>query len=1018
MARNRWLAVSVVVSTLAACSGGGGGGNHTLTVTVTGSGSGAVTSSPPGISCTSGTCSASFPEGTLVTLTALGSGASTFGGWGVACGGTGGCTVAMGVDMSVTATFDAAQAAHILSVTVGGNGAGAVTSSPPGISCTSGTCSAAFPEGTQVTLTALASGASTFGGWGVACGGMGGCTVTMNVDMSVTATFNGPVHTLSVTVTGIGSGIVTSSPGGLVCSSGTCSTSFAGGTQVTLTASPTSGASTFGGWTDSCSGTGVCSVTMDADVSVTATFVPAVRVVSVTIAGNGSVTSSPSGISCSSGTCSATFLAGGPPQPWNTVTLVPTPDASSTFSGWSGACVGTGGCILPLDTDKSVTATFSGAAGQVVNVTVAGDGVGTVTSTPAGIDCMTGSSSGCSATFDPGTTVTLTGTAAPGSSFLGWSPMCDGSPDPCSFTISSTTNVTAKFPAWTVRRPFPNAIKGVAALGSTLIAVGTGGRVVTSPDGVAWTGHELPNTRNQLRSVTADAAGTAAVAVGDGGTILTTADADAWTSRTSPTTAMLSAVAHGGGAFVAVGAGGVIVSSENGGATWSTRTSNTVYDLLSVAYGSSRFVAVGYGGTVLTSSDGQSWTKLTPALTTQYLAGVAYDPSSGFVAVGNAGAVLTSSDGSAWTLQSSSIPVSGSTEVRGVAARSGTFVALDSEHDAIVSTTGGTSWTTYAVADDLSASGGEGICAAGGSFFAMSDAGISSSPDGVSWTRVLTLRANFYGMAYGASNYVLVGHGVIFSSPDGAVWTSRFAGNPYLRATDMVSSVVYANGMFVAVSGHGILASTDGASWTTVGPAPSQYGGVVAYGAGRGFVVASAGNPARIWTSPDGVTWTEQTEAAITTSIWGITWGPSTFVAVGGSSGPAIYTNATPASTPAWTPQSAPGSRAVGGVLYGNSLLVASDGQWSTFTSTNSVSWTENGVPYLGQLLTFGDGVFVTQNLNTSSDGVAWTPMAFPPPGMSYVYAGTYGGPAGWVLATGTGGMGGDAGTYVFGVHP
>ena len=61
----------------------------TLTVLRAGSGSGTVTSSPRGIDCHSA-CSASFGEGTVVTLTATPAAGSTFTGWsGAGCSGTG-----------------------------------------------------------------------------------------------------------------------------------------------------------------------------------------------------------------------------------------------------------------------------------------------------------------------------------------------------------------------------------------------------------------------------------------------------------------------------------------------------------------------------------------------------------------------------------------------------------------------------------------------------------------------------------------------------------------------------------------------------------------------------------------------------------------------------------------------------------------------------------------------------------------------------------------------------------------
>jgi hypothetical protein len=78
-------------------------------------------------------------------------------------------------------------------------------------------------------------------------------------------------HTLSVTESGTGNGLVTSSPGGVSCGA-ICSAAFANGTSVTLTARPAAN-STFGGWSGGgCSGTSTCVVTLSTDTAVTATF--------------------------------------------------------------------------------------------------------------------------------------------------------------------------------------------------------------------------------------------------------------------------------------------------------------------------------------------------------------------------------------------------------------------------------------------------------------------------------------------------------------------------------------------------------------------------------------------------------------------------------------------------------------------------------------------------------------------------------------------------------------------------
>jgi subtilisin family serine protease len=76
-----------------------------LNLTVRGSAAGAVTSNPAGLSCTA-SCSASFAQGTVVTLTAAPGARARFKSWGGACSGaTATCTVTLSDVRSVTATF-------------------------------------------------------------------------------------------------------------------------------------------------------------------------------------------------------------------------------------------------------------------------------------------------------------------------------------------------------------------------------------------------------------------------------------------------------------------------------------------------------------------------------------------------------------------------------------------------------------------------------------------------------------------------------------------------------------------------------------------------------------------------------------------------------------------------------------------------------------------------------------------------------------------------------------------------
>jgi hypothetical protein len=68
--------------------------------------------------------------------------------------------------------------------------------------------------------------------------------------------------------------------------------------------------------------------------------------------GVGQVTSNPQGVNCGLD-CSEDYPAG------TTVTLTATPDSSSTFTGWSGACSGTGTCQVSMSANRTVTASFA-----------------------------------------------------------------------------------------------------------------------------------------------------------------------------------------------------------------------------------------------------------------------------------------------------------------------------------------------------------------------------------------------------------------------------------------------------------------------------------------------------------------------------------------------------------------------------------------------------------------------------------------------------------------------------------
>ncbi len=248
-----------------------------------------------------------------------------------------------------------------------------------------------------------------------------------------THTLKTGVNVLTVGTTGPGRGTVTSSPAGLACEGASCAREFTTGATVTLTANPAAG-SAFTGFKGACTGTDPCTVTLDQARSVTANFTTAFALTVVKDGtGQGTVTSTPAAIDCGSN-CSADIAAG------TSVTLTATPAAGSTFTGFTGACTGTGPCTVTLDQARSVTATFTTIPRFALTVTRGGTGQGSVTGTPGAINCGTS----CNADYETGTRVTLTATAAPGSTFTGFGGGCTGTA-PCVVTVDRAKTVTATF---------------------------------------------------------------------------------------------------------------------------------------------------------------------------------------------------------------------------------------------------------------------------------------------------------------------------------------------------------------------------------------------------------------------------------------------------------------------------------------------------------------------------------------------------------------------------------------------
>lgn len=345
------------------------------------------------------------------------------------------CSISLKANVSVTPNF---RARTVVTVVKAGNGAGTV--SGPGISC-GADCSESEFDAKPVTLTAVPTIGSRFTGFSGACtSSTSPCTFTPSGNnQSVTATF--ALIPFLVTVADRTNGNVVddpalSLPDHVNCGNlgNDCQTTLNFGTTVVLRATPIVG-SRFVNWTGgACAGSTNSTCTFKipaANISVSPTFKD-VTAVSLSKTGQGTVVSTPAGISCGLPCSAASFdFARGV-----LVRLTATAPVGWDFNGFSGACSGLTCAFNASAPTALVGANFS-IQHRRLTITVAGQGT-------VGGGAACGPASTCALDFDYGSSVPLTATAAAGHRFTGWSQGCAGVAG-CSNLMTVNRSVTATF---------------------------------------------------------------------------------------------------------------------------------------------------------------------------------------------------------------------------------------------------------------------------------------------------------------------------------------------------------------------------------------------------------------------------------------------------------------------------------------------------------------------------------------------------------------------------------------------
>ncbi len=244
----------------------------TVQKTLNGGADGTVSSTDTKIDC-GATCSATYNPGT-VTLNAVAS-KGGFVSWsstdpGFSCPSNGQCQVTLDAShttnatLTVTATFTAVTLT--LNRSSASTGTGTIDVNPPNANCSAAACTYTYPPGTSVSLTANPDPGSTFAGFSGGGCSTSPCTTTISGATTVTATFTStPLYSLTVFLQGSGAATstvtVNPSPG-----------PYPAGSAVVLTANPGSGV-TFAGFSGGGCSTSPCTITMNSNTTVTATFV-------------------------------------------------------------------------------------------------------------------------------------------------------------------------------------------------------------------------------------------------------------------------------------------------------------------------------------------------------------------------------------------------------------------------------------------------------------------------------------------------------------------------------------------------------------------------------------------------------------------------------------------------------------------------------------------------------------------------------------------------------------------------
>ncbi len=413
------------------------------------------------------------------------------------------------------------------------------------------------------------------------------------------------------------------------------------------------------------------------------------------------------------------------------------------------------------------------------------------------------------------------------------------------------------------------------------------------PPAVTWAGGDwewanpLPQGHNLFA---ADVGNGVVAAVGREGSIVASKDRVTWQVVHVNPEYWLADVAFGGGRFVAVGGAwdpnswegapglGVVLSSEDG-FHWTERHRTEPLTLEAVQWNGSAFVAVGMGGISVTSSDGVSWSEHELESPMWHLRDLAWTGTE-FIAVGlenyfqGGDSVFLSPDGVTWQQQ----PFGPGFELYAVASDGVRHVAVGGSWIAI--SMDGLTWDEVPWEGTVSFTD---LVFANNTFLAVGMGGrLATSNDGNTWSPHDQISEfDIFGVAWIGGEFLVVGeHGFMADSVTGNVWSPISSKPLDLSYAVDFTEFVKGDRVWVGVSDSGvIITSRNGFDWT-IRQSPVlrslysvRWSGTSFWVAGRNVILRST----------DGVHWVPMLFDS-DVALFDIAWNGSLYVAVGWNS--------------------------------------------------------------------------------------------------------------------------------------